>query len=296
MTFKLRVIDRKTAQVVIEKVYGGKALRCFYERPSFFLLKELISRFSFVSSLYGMWQRLGLTKRKIAPFIQEYNVDPTEFLEPVESFRSFNDFFVRKLKKECRPVVEDPDVAIIPADARVLFFQDISQVDGFHVKGQKFSLRALFQDNSLAKMYERGSLLIARLCPFDYHRYHFPVDGVAEAPKLINGYLYSVNPIAVRKNIQIFTENKRMLTVIESEKWGKVAYIAVGATNVGSINSTYAPGKVAKGDECGYFAFGGSALVILFEPNRIEFDKDLIAATTRGMEMRCLMGDSLGRN
>lgn len=292
----LKVIDRITKQIVTEKVFGGKALKRLYTQASWAPLKTVVSRVPLISWAYGAWQKLPFTKRKILPFIQEYGVDVAEFQDPVESFGSFNDFFIRQLKPSSRPIIKDPDVAVMPADARYLFFQDISQVDGFLVKGEKFSLGDLLQDDAMAKEFTKGSLLLARLCPFDYHRFHFPVAGIPSRLKIINGTLYSVNPIALKQNIRILTENKRVMMSVQSERFGKVIYVAIGATNVGSIKMTYTPDRaVQKGDEAGYFEFGASALAILFQSGKIHFDADLLDASAKGMEMRCLMGQSLGR-
>lgn len=289
-------IDRQSGQKQVEKVYGGEAIRLLYGNWMFAPLKALVSRFSFCSAVYGWWQKQPWTKSKIQPFIEEYGVDASEFLEPVSAFNSFNDFFIRKLKPQARPVVFEANTAVIPADGRYYFYQNISHADGFMVKGKKFSLAELLGDNELAAEYELGSMVLARLCPSDYHRYHFPVEGIPVAAKLINGALYSVNPFAVKQNIEIFTENKRAVTLIESQKFGTVAYVEVGATNVGSINQTYVPGqKVHKGDEKGFFAFGGSALVLLFKKGTIQFDADLLEATASGFEIRCLMGQSMGK-
>ena len=138
--------------------------------------------------------------------------------------------------------------------------------------------------------------MIARLCPTDYHRFHFSFNCIPDAPRLINGPLYSVNPIALKRNIQILSENKRVITVLNTKNFGSVLSVEVGATYVGSINQTFAPREhYAKGDEKGYFSFGGSTLVLLFEPGRIQFDQDLIDASKRKIEVRGLFGQSLGR-
>ena len=190
-----------------------------------------------------------------------------------------------------------PTQAVMPADARYLFFQDISKVDGFLVKGEKFDLPSLLNNDVLARSYTQGTMVMARLCPTDYHRYHFPCDCVPGDTQLINGYLYSVNPIALRKDIQIFTKNKRMICSLDTFKFGKVLFLEIGATNVGSIHETYQPHTFQpKGAEKGYFSFGGSSLILLFEPGKIQIDEDLLEATRKGYEMKCLFGQSLGKS
>ena len=139
-------------------------------------------------------------------------------------------------------------------------------------------------------------MVLARLCPTDYHRFHFPCDCLPGQTKLINGWLYSVNPLAVKKNIQILTQNKRTLCLLDTPLFGSVAYMEIGATSVGSIQETYVVDRFqVKGAEKGYFEFGGSALILLFPKNTIQFDSDLLAATEQGLEMRCLLGQSMGR-
>lgn len=290
---KIEYINRITGKREVEKVYGAEALRILYGTPYGSIFKYLSSRFSCVSSFYGFLQSRSLSRKKIIPFIQQYHVDASEFLNPVDSFQSFNDFFIRKLKPQARPIFPGDDVAIIPADGRYLFYQDIEKADGFIVKGKKFSLRDLLQDAALAEEYRNGTMIIARLCPSDYHRFHFPCACTPGESRIINGFLYSVNPIAVKKNIAILTENKRSLCVLHTKEFGQVLYLEVGATNVGSINQTYTPDQPqSKGAEKGFFAFGGSALILLFRANTIQLDPDLTLHPH--VEIKCLMGQSLG--
>ena len=294
-------IDRKTKREENEKVYGEFFIKLFYgsgamRRFFSFLLLPFFARIHFVSKLYGYFQKSAMSRFKIKPFIQAYEIDASEFLDPVDSFASFNDFFIRKLKPECRPIATSSDIAVLPADARYLVFQNIDKADGFWVKGKKFSLAELLGDEELAKPYEKGAMVIARLCPVDYHRFHFPTDCVPGKPRLINGPLFSVNPLALKRSIEILCENKRVITALKTENFGEVQYIEVGATHVGSIVQTYVPEKsYAKAEEKGYFSFGGSCLILLFERNRIIFDQDLIAASAKKMEVRGLLGQSLGK-
>lgn len=295
-------IDRTTSAKKIEKVYGEKWLtRLYGEGCSSSLsrrgLLALAAKSSCFSRLYGLWQKLPWTAARIKPFIAKYDVDVSEFLLPVERFTSFNDFFVRKLKPESRTFDPRDDVAIIPADGRYLFFDNISSCDGFIVKGKKFCLKEFLGNELLAKEYQQGSMVIARLCPSDYHRFHLPCSGTLDEHSLINGYLYSVNPIALKQNIDIFSQNKRTITALQTKHFGKVLYVAVGATNVGSITHTYMPDQYCKkGSEMGYFSFGGSSLVLLFPQGSINFDADLLAATHDGYEIKCLMGQTMGRS
>lgn len=293
-------INRLTKLKEKEKVYGAKGLKLLYGDD---LLSRLISplfipllcRWSFFSDLYGFWQNSRFTKKKIKPFIKNFNVDETEFLDGVESFQSFNDFFIRRLKPSARPLDSNDNGAIIPADGRYLFYQNMEQVSGFVIKNQKFSLKTLLGSEELAEEYKEGSLVIARLCPSDYHRFHFPCDCTPSETQLINGKWFSVNPIAIKKDISIFTKNKRTICRLNTKIFGDILYIEVGATNVGSIHETYQPDQFQpKGAEKGYFSFGGSTLLLIFPKDSIRFDEDLLKATEEGLEMRCLFGQRLG--
>jgi phosphatidylserine decarboxylase len=299
---EITFLDRKTKREEKEKVYGqffiellyGK--RCVARFFSFFLL-PFFSRVSFLSALYGYFQKSPMSKFKVKPFVQAYHIDASEFLEPVDAFVSFNDFFTRRLKPECRPITQGNEVAVLPADARYLVFQNIEQTDGFWVKGKKFILKNLLQNERLAASYAQGAMVIARLCPVDYHRFHFPCQCTPGIAQLIHGPLFSVNPMALKRNIGILSENKRMITQLQTPHFGNVQYIEVGATYVGSIRQTYIAGKsYAKGDEKGYFSFGGSCVILLFEPGKIIFDQDLIDTSMKKIEARGLLGQSLGRS
>jgi phosphatidylserine decarboxylase len=260
------------------------------------LFLPLKARVPFFSKLYGAFQKSSWSRYKVRPFIKKFDIDVSEFLDPVETYGSFNDFFVRRLRPEARPIVQDEEVAIMPADGRYLVFEDISTVDGFVVKGKKFSLDELLQDAELTKIYRNASMVIARLCPTDYHRFHFPCECIPSASRLINGPLFSVNPIALKKSIDYLSENKRMITRLDTMRFGSVLFIEVGATCVGTIHQTYSAGFPAvKGDEKGYFSFGGSCIIMLFAAGTIQLDRDLIEASSQKIETLGLFGQSLGR-
>ena len=289
---EISYIDRKTGQRCIEKVYGHKALSFLYG-DGFFrsLILRLLAHIPFFSHLYGHLQKRPASAAKIKPFIKAYHVDETEFAET--RFRSFNDFFIRKLKPEKRPIASDPTLLSMPADGRYLAYP---QFNDFVIKGKNFSLPTFLCNTAFANRYSTGSMLIARLCPTDYHRFHFPCDGLPSKAQLINGPLYSVNPIALKKRLEILSENKRMITEIETERFGTMLYIEIGATSVGSIHQTYTPDQpIRKGQEKGYFEFGGSCLVLLFEKDAITFDRDLILNTQKGLETRANFGEPFAK-
>lgn len=287
--------NRVTKRVEKELIYGGSLLFFLYHsNPLSFLLSRVIAFFPFLSKLYGFFQKIPCSKKKILPFIKKYHINAQEFQQPVENFSSFNDFFCRKLKPEARPI--SAAEAIIPTDGRFLVYPTIEGKGDFIVKGQKFCLEKLLGSRELALEYARGSMVLGRLAPVDYHRFHFPFDCTPSEPQLLPGPLFSVNPIAVRKRVAILSQNKRMLTILESRHFGTVLSLEIGATYVGTIHETFIPGKAyRKGEEKGFFSFGGSALILLFLPNTIAFDQDLIEASCKPIEMRSLLGQSMGR-
>lgn len=293
---KIEYIERKTGELCVEKVYGAKALLFLYsnggwQRLLAHFLRPLLAHFHLFSAFYGFLQKLPSSRKKIAPFIAEYGVDPSEFASA--DFRSFNDFFIRKLKPEKRPLIRGDDRLALPADGRYLVYP---RFEKFCVKGQMFDLPEFLGSSVLARRFIDGSLVIARLCPSDYHRFHFPCSGIPSRAKRIEGPLFSVNPIALKRRLSILSENKRMVTEIDTDAFGTLLYVEVGATSVGTIRQTFTPElRVAKGEEKGYFEFGGSCLVLLFEKGRVQFDADLIANTERGLETRANFGESLGK-
>lgn len=291
-------IERTTQQKMKEKIYGYPFVYLLYGQYPFSGFFNTFLRFfaklPFISYLYGKMQNSRWSRKKVIPFIKEYQIDTEEMEKKPEHFNSFNDFFYRKLKKGARSIEGGSKCAVIPADGRYLFIPKLSKVGGFYVKGKKFSLREFLQDDALAERYQNGLMIIARLCPTDYHRFHFPCSGLAQNPKLINGYLNAVNLISLKNNIDVFSENKRMITLLNTEHFGQVVYAEVGAVCVGSICQTFNPGELFnKGDEKGYFAFGGSSLVLLFEENRLQLAQDLQNMPTY-LEVRCKFGQILG--
>jgi len=291
----IKYLNRSTGKVEVEHVYGEKWLKFTYNHflGRFFLW--FLAKRKVFSFWYGVSANNPKSKQKILPFIQKFKVDESEFLEPTSSFSTFNEFFYRRLKPSARPIASSNAAVIFPADGRHFGFQNVSNIKSIFVKGQHFDLSTLFGSKERALPYENGSLIISRLCPVDYHRFHFPCDGTFQTADLINGKLFSVNPIALRKKISIFWENKRYLSYLESESFGTVAQFAIGATCVGTV--TYTGNKetfVKKGDELGFFSFGGSCILTLFEKDKILLNQDLIETSKNEIELYAKMGEQMG--
>lgn len=291
----IRYFHRAKKMVETEQVYGEKWLRWTYETALGQFALNAFAKRAVLSRYYGWRMSLKDSARRVLPFIVDYNLDVDEFAKKPYAFKSFNEFFYRALKREARPIAAGERVAVLPADGRHLAFQNVSEAAGFYAKGQHFDLAAFLGDAALAAKFRGGSLLISRLCPVDYHRFHFPVGGTPDESRLINGWLYSVSPVALRRNLAYLWENKRMVTLVESPVFGTVAVVEIGATMVGSIIQTFSTGRaVAKGDEKGLFAFGGSCVVTIFQKGRINLDADLVKASADGLEVYAKMGESLG--
>jgi phosphatidylserine decarboxylase len=293
--------DRYSGTLKTEKIFGEKWLRRIYGNPLGRAAASLLIKRAFISRYYGWKMKKPVSALQILPFIVEYDIDVEDFTKSAFDFKTFNEFFYRGIKPEKRPIAPGDNVAVLPADGRHLVFQNIDTADGFYVKGAKFDISELIgvfkthSDLPLIELFKGASMVISRLCPVDYHRFHFPVSGVPHESELAPGWLYSVSPLALRHNIRYLVLNKRVLTLIDSPVFGKVAMIEVGATNVGTVQQGFVPGKeVQKGEEKGFFSFGGSCVITLFQKGRISFDKDLLEQSALYRETFAKVGDRLG--
>lgn len=294
----IRYRDRYTGRIETEVVYGESWLRWAYETPVGRAALRWIGARPLFSAWYGWRMDRPSSRARVAPFIRDFRLDPAEFEDPPEAFRSFNEFFFRRLKADARPIDSDPASIVFPADGRHLGFANLDAARSFFVKGQRFDLARFLDDSTALACYAGGAAAFSRLCPVDYHRFHFPVAGVPGSPRLVNGWLWSVNPVALSRNLAYLWENRRWLTEIETghADGGRVLMAEIGATNVGCAVHTFVPGQpVARGEEKGYFRFGGSAVLTLFQPGAVRLDDDLLAAGEEGLELYAHMGDRLGR-
>lgn len=290
------VHNRRTGRMEAEKVYGESFLRWAYGNPLGRLTVALAIKRPVFSWLYGCWMNRSASRQKIAPFIGTYGVGMGDFEQPENGYPHFNAFFHRRLRTGARPVDPGGAVAVFPADGRHLVFENVTCGDGFLIKGQRFDLPGLIGDAGLGAEFADGSLLLSRLCPVDYHRFHFPADGEAGESVLLPGSLRSVSPLALRRRLSILWENRRVRTLLHSPVFGKVLLLEIGATCVGRIEQTYRPGTVGKGEEKGFFAFGGSCVATVFKKGAISFDADLRKHSEKGIEVYARMGERCGIN
>ncbi len=295
MSEPIQFYHRYRRQVETESIYGEKWLRWAYETgPGRAALHTLIKR-PWFSKKYGNWADSRKSRKEISAFVQKYEVDPDEFLECPESFQSFNEFFSRELKSSARPVYREEGTANFPADGRHLVITDLSRESWIYVKGRKLDLPALLGSEELACEFRDGTAILSRLCPVDYHRFHFPLTGIPEKPKLIEGPLFSVNPIALSRQLTYLWQNKRQITVVRDSPVGNYLFLEIGATNVGSIENTFQPGlPVRRGTEKGYFRFGGSMTITIFPAQRFTPANDLVEHSNEGREVYARMGDLMG--
>ncbi|XP_061988258.1 phosphatidylserine decarboxylase proenzyme 3-like [Rosa rugosa] len=298
------VFDRKTKRLV-EELIDGKivlSMRAIYQsKLGLGLLdtgaKELLQN---ISEKQGRKMNSLESAKDIPKFVEFFKdqLNLAEMKYPLEHFKTFNQFFVRELKPGARPVAcpERDDVAVCGADSRLTAFSSVDDSLRFWIKGRKFSVQGLLGKDICSSAFINGTLVILRLAPQDYHRFHSPVSGTVEQFVNIPGCLYTVNPIAVNsKYCNVFTENKRVVSIISTTEFGKVAFVAIGATMVGSISFLKKEGDhVKKGDEFGYFSFGGSTVICVFEKDVIEIDEDLLANSSRSLETLVSVGMKLG--
>jgi phosphatidylserine decarboxylase len=291
---QIKYIDRKTKEIINETPPGESFLKFLYHNPfGKMALHSLVKR-KFLSELYGRQMDNPKSKKMIAPFVEQYDINLDECVKSLDEFESFNDFFYRKL----RPGIRKIDNGIVsPADGKLIAFEDISEVSKFFVKGSEFTIESFLGDERLAEKYKDSSMFVVRLAPNDYHRFHFPYAGTPSDIKKINGSYFSVSPYAVNENFaKVFCENKREYTILKTEDKGNVVLAPVGATMVGAIIETFSPNqKIGKADEMGYFAFGGSSILMLVDKDKINIDKDLLENTRNGMETFIRMGERIGR-
>lgn len=294
---KIEIFDRRKGEMVEEPVLGGGLLRLAYEGALSPLVRNTLLRTGAVSRLLGWYCDTGWSKRKIDRVIDELEIDMGDFETPTGGFRTFNQWFARSLAPGARPFDPDPQSFTSPADCRLTVIPDLDTTTAVPVKGATFRIEDLLQSKSNeTKDFRGGSVLICRLCPADYHRYHFPADGHPIDSKDISGRYESVNPVAVAAGIPVFTENRRVVARWSLDAFGPAAFVEVGAFGVGGIVDTHGTEPFRKMDEKGYFRYGGSTLVIVVGPDRLKLDTDLVENSSRGIETLIRTGETLGHS
>ncbi|KAI0737253.1 phosphatidylserine decarboxylase-domain-containing protein [Daedaleopsis nitida] len=306
------VIVRATGERVFESMplftrlgmhllfYGGAPVKLLHNHTIAGILKDLSIR-------QGRVYDAPESVKSIPSFIETYAISLDDLeRRDITQYTCFNDFFYRKLKSGARPVANAPDPTGIcsAADCRLTVYPSVSAATQIWIKGAKFSIPALLgvkPRSRKARMFVGGSVAIFRLAPQDYHRFHSPIDGVVGEVVDIPGQYYTVNPQAVNEpGFDVLTDNRRcVLYMTHSQSGAPIAFIAIGAMLVGSILWTAGGQKgatVKRGEELGYFAYGGSTIVAVFPRSLIQFDDDLLMNSATPIETLVRVGDSLGRS
>lgn len=288
---EIKYFNRMTGQNEIEKVYGDWFIKFLYTSVAGQQLGGVFTN-KYFSKVYGAFQDMPSSHKKVRPFIEKFNIPIDDYeagtrpaLDPRDSYKTFNEFFIRRFKMGKRNFVSEPNRMAAFAEARYVGFDNINDKEVYPVKGSFLKAKDLVGNEQVAKMFEGGPLLIARLCPVDYHRYHYPDNGKVLDNFRIPGAYDSVNPFALKYKNQIFIKNERHVSILETENFGKLAYIEVGAICVGKIIQSHRWNKpFMRGEEKGYFLFGGSTVVLLGEKGKWKPSQDITANTARGIE------------
>lgn len=247
------------------------------------------------SSLAGWFCDRKVSSWWIPSFVKTYQIDMNEAQKPIATYATFNEFFIRKLKPDVRQFDTHPNAVISPADGTIFVLTPISQTMHFPVKECHFNLATFLGDARLAQEYEGGTLILLRLAPWDYHRFHFPIACIPSRAQRIKGSYESVNPIAYMCGVQPLTQNERHVMILNTDHFDTVCMVSVGALFVGAIKETYIPQKkYTKGDEAGYFCFGGSTAVLVFKKDTIMLCQDYVEHSQQGKEMPIKMGRTIG--
>ena len=266
--------------MLLGALYGNAAGRL--------LLKPLTA--PFLSRLAG---RLLSTKAScvlIDPFIRRNGIDMSLF----ESVRygSYNEFFARKIRADARPMDRNPRHLISPCDSKLTVLP-ITPDARFTIKHTPYTVASLLKNDGLAAQYAGGYALIFRLTVDDYHRYCFPEDAVKGEYVRIPGRLHTVNPIA-NDYFPIYKENAREYCVLNTKVFGDLVMMEVGALLVGKIVNHPGKAQVVRGEEKGYFQFGGSTVVLLVKAGCAAIDPDILENSREGIETVVKFGEKIG--
>lgn len=243
-----------------------------------------------ISKIGGAYMDSKLSTIHIKGFIKNNNIDMSQYEKA--KYKSFNEFFTRKILPEKRPVCKDEDALISPCDGRLSAYH-IDSDSWFYIKKSRYSIQDLLQGSKAAVDYNGGICLILRLCVDDYHRYGNIDDGVILENKYIRGKLHTVRPIAVNR-YPVFVQNSREYTIIKTKNFGRVAQIEVGALMIGKIKNHSKSGSVIKGTEKGMFLYGGSTIVLLFEKDTVSIPEKYFEETENDREVIVKYGSKIG--
>ena len=283
----MKIYDRKGQEVIVDQSQNN-LLKLLYSHVLGRCLLKVLT-LPFITYLGGIYMNSFLSKHKIQPFIQKNQIDMSQYI--VQDYHSYNDFFKRQIKREYRQFSKDSHTLIAPADSKLTYYP-IFQDTHLKIKDSLYSLEDLLQNQELAQSYQGGVCLIFRLTVDDYHRYCFIDNGTKEDDHYIPGIFHTVNPIA-NDYYPIYKQNARSYSLLHTENFDDVIYMEVGAMMVGKIVN-HLKTSFQKGEEKGYFEFGGSTIVVLLKANIVDIDEDIMKNSMTHDETRVLMGEKIG--
>lgn len=286
--------NRQTKKIELENTYKVNGLAFLYKNTLGRALTKSLLNKSMVSKAYARYVKSPKSLGQIPKFIDHYQINTEEVKEPIHSFKCFNDFFIRELKENARPIDNEPSHLISPADSRLMIF-DLSEASNIPVKGYWYSLESLLKDEALAAEYADGWCFVYRLAPNDYHRYSYIDKGTQDGVRRIKGVLHSVHPLALAETRALIAKNYRELTILHTENFGDVLHLEVGALLVGKIIQGHdGPYSFERGEEKGYFEYGGSTVVQIFKKGSIQPDADILAYSQKRIETLVQLGEKVG--
>ncbi len=282
-----KVIDRKTKEITVEKSPNGANF--LYKNGFGRIILKLADR-RFVSRIAGKFLDKKRSTKYIDNFIKTNNIDISEY--PKVEYSSFNEFFSRKIKDNRRKFSGNKKDFCAPCDSRLLVYK-IEPSKTFVIKGKTYSLESILRNKRLAEAYQNGYFLVFRLSVSDYHRYAYVDNGTLLRKVEINGKFHTVGPIAFEK-FKVFEENQREYSLLKTENFDEIIDIDIGAMMVGKIVN-HNKKKFKRGEEKGYFLFGGSTVVIIVKENILEIDKDILENSKNNIETKVKQGEKVAR-
>ncbi len=245
-----------------------------------------------LSKACGRFLDSPLSHFLIKPFVKKNNIDLSEY--QTDGIKTFNQFFRRKVKDGARPFDQNSASLCAPCDG-LLSAWKISDDGGtvIPVKQSQYTVERLLQNKELADQYNGGLCLVFRLCVDNYHRYAYADGGKKSANVFIPGRLHTVRPIAL-ETLPVFVENAREYTVIQSENFGAMVQMEVGAMLVGRIVNFEQEAVVARGAEKGFFEYGGSTIILLVKKEAASVRDDIEKKSALGIETPVKMGECVG--
>ncbi|MEE3467101.1 MAG: phosphatidylserine decarboxylase [Eubacterium sp.] len=275
---------------LIEEETGQDRLLTFLYTNAFgrMLLKPLVQ--PGISRLSGRVLSSRISRHLVNRFIKKEGIDMRDF--PKRNYTSFNDFFTRVVKEGARPIDPDENALISPCDCRAQVFPILNN-SNFSIKHTEYTLRSLLHSRRLAKRFQGGYLYVLRLTVTDYHRYVYAASGDQSKMYRIEGSFHTVNPIA-NDYLPIYKENTREYTLLHTDTFGDVLQMEVGALLVGKIKNLKDSCYAVRGEEKGYFEYGGSTIIVITEPGAVIPREDLLNNTANGLETKLMQGQAIG--